>query len=54
MSCHPTCNQGRHCDGSCLDEDDTRFHRYGLLTMASWFWLVYFSALGGVAWMVWP
>ncbi len=50
MPRHPQCNQGRHCDGSCLDDAPLPPSGFGPLSMAGWFWLAYLCFLAFLAW----
>ncbi|MDA8258024.1 MAG: hypothetical protein M0Z99_20770 [Betaproteobacteria bacterium] len=52
MPCHHDCNQGRHCDGSCLDDAPRPARGFGPLSMAGWFWLVYLCFLAFLTWGV--
>lgn len=52
MACHPHCNQGRHCDGSCLDDAPRNPPGFGPLSMAGWFWLVYLVFIIILTWEV--
>ncbi len=50
--CHMRCNQGRHCDGSCADDEARDPSGFGPLSMAGWFWLAYLVFLAFILWEV--